>query len=70
VLRLGLRRQIRAFDAIEADITAFEREAWRTAAAARAQNAARDGGIRHMLEEAEQRYRAAGHAIAAMRDSS
>ena len=65
VLRLGLRRQIRAFDAIETDIAVFEREAWRSAAAAPLPPPAGDGGMRGMLDEAEARYRAAGRAIAA-----
>lgn len=65
VLRLGLRHQIRTFDAIEADIGTFEREAWRSTAGAPVPPSDRDWGIRAMLDEGEETYRAAGRAISA-----
>lgn len=69
LLRLGLRRQIRLFEAMDATIGNFERAAWRSAAgrpAAITEYDARE--LRSLLEAAEARYRAAGRALEVAQD--
>lgn len=70
LLRFGLARQIRLFEAIDGAVEGFERDAWRSAAADAASQppAADAAGLRLMLDAAETRYRAIGRAIAASRD--
>ena len=67
LLRLGLGRQIRTFEAIDGAIADFERGAWRSAAAGTVSPPA--GGataeLRQLLDEAEASYRTAGRALAA-----
>lgn len=66
LLRFGLRRQVDAFQAIEASIDSFERAAWRSAAAASPDTAGAPGGdLARLIETTEQQYRAAGRALAA-----
>lgn len=70
LLRFGLGRQIRAFEAIDGAIADFERGAWRSAAAGSALLAPPDdetAELRQLLDAAETRYRAAGRALAAAR---
>lgn len=66
LLRVALRRQIVAFETIDRAIHGYEQDAWR--AAAGGDSAAAPGGegvaIRRLLEEADQRYRAVGRALA------
>ena len=71
LLRLGLRRQIRTFEAIDGAIADFERGSWRSAAAgAIASTPTEDGTgeLRQLLDAAETRYRAAGRALATTRE--
>ena len=75
LLRLGLDRQIRMFEAVDGAIADFERGAWRSAAAAAADPVPADGAsadgtaeLRQLLDAAESRYRATGRAIAATRE--
>ncbi len=75
LLRLGLSRQIRMFEAVDSAIADFERGAWRSAAAATAgpvpvPDASADGTaeLRQLLDAAENRYRATGRAISATRE--
>jgi len=65
LLRLGLARQIRVFEGIDEAIMAFERDAWRSAAALPAPSSpARDSEeLRSLLDAAEIRYRAVGQTI-------
>jgi hypothetical protein len=65
MLRIGMRHQIRAFDAIERTVGNFEREAWRIAAAGAPGAGASEGEaeMRRLLNEAEESYRAAGRAL-------
>ena len=67
LLRVGLRRQIIAFETIDRAIHGYERDAWRAAAGGDPAAAPAGEGttIRHLLEEADQRYRTAGRALAA-----
>lgn len=68
LLRLGLVRQIRTFEAIDRAIADFERGAWRSAADAPAMPTSTEDGtgeLRQLLDAAEARYRATGHAVAA-----
>jgi len=71
LLRLGLGRQIRMFEAVDGAIADFERGAWRSAAAGVAAPAPAEDGtgeLRQLLDDAESRYRATGRAIAATRE--
>lgn len=68
LLRLGLGRQIRQFEAVDGAIDDFERVAWRSAAAGPAAAPMGEGDtseLRRLLREAETRYRATGREIAA-----
>jgi hypothetical protein len=67
LLRLGLRRQIAAFAAIDEAIAGFERDSWRSAAARqRPQHTAADADdLRVLLESVDRNYRDVGQAIAA-----
>lgn len=67
LLRLGLRQEIGAFQAIDSAIAGFERDSWRSAAAASPAPSSEDDvdELRRQLEAADGRYRAAGHVIAA-----
>jgi len=68
LLRFGIGRQIRTFEAIDGTISDFERNAWRSAAAAPAAKVTPpdDGAteLRQLLDAAETRYRATGQALA------
>jgi hypothetical protein len=67
LLRLGLGHQIRTFEAIDGAIADFERGAWRSAAAAPVALVPVEDGtgeLRQLLDAAEARYRATGHALA------
>jgi hypothetical protein len=69
LLRLGLGRQIRLFEAIDASVTGFERGAWRSAAGrlpAAAEGEATE--LRGLLEAAETRYRTAGQELETTRN--
>ena len=71
LLRLGLGRQIRMFEAVDGAIADFERGAWRSAAAGPAAPVPADDGtgeLRQLLDAAETRYRATGQALAATRE--
>jgi len=66
LLRLGLGRQIRTFEAIDGAIADFERNAWRSAASATitpSQSDGETGELRQLLGAAESRYRTTGHAL-------
>lgn len=67
LLRIGLRKQIAAFQAIDDAITGFERDSWRSAAAgARLQGEADESAeLRPLLDAADRNYREVGHAVAA-----
>lgn len=66
LLRLGLGREIGAFDAVDNAIGAFERDSWRSAAAHGPPTPVEDAtdDLRRLLDAAETRYRAAGQVIA------
>lgn len=66
LLRIGLARQIRMFEAIEGDVARSERDSWRSAAGGPPEppSGADDSQLRRLLDEADARYRAAGQAIA------
>jgi hypothetical protein len=65
LLRLALGRQIRLFEAIDGDVTDFERSAWRSAAGRPVAIAEGEGGeLRSLLEAAENNYRALGRQLA------
>lgn len=66
-LRIGLRKQIAAFQAVDEAIAGFERDSWRSAAArARLQDGPDDGGeLRLLLDAVDRSYRDVGHAVAA-----
>ena len=69
MLRLGLGRQIRMFESVEAVISDFERVSWRSAA--RADTPPTDhkpGELRRLLDTAENRYRVTGRAIETARE--
>lgn len=69
LLRLGLGRQIRMFESVEAVISDFERVSWRSAA--RADTPPTDhkpGELRRLLDTAENRYRVTGCAIETARE--
>ena len=64
-LRLGLRRQIRAYERIDDAVASFERSAWRVAAGGREADVMADAGeLRQLLAAAETRYRAVGRELA------
>jgi len=64
-LRLGLRRQIRAYARIDGAVANFERSAWRVAAGGRETNVMADAAeLRQLLDAAETRYRAVGRGLA------
>jgi hypothetical protein len=68
ILRLGLHRQIAAFEAIEGTVAGFERDSWRSAAGGHARSADESTDeLRRLLEAADARYRAASQAIAGAR---
>ena len=70
LLKLGLRRQIRTFEAIDGAIADFERDSWRNAAEGPAVPAPVEdvtGELRQRLDAAETRYRTVGQALAATR---
>jgi len=65
VLRVGMRRQIRAFERIDAAVADFERSAWRVAAGGREAEAIADAAeLRPLMDGAETRYRAVGRLLA------
>jgi hypothetical protein len=67
LLRFGLGRQIRTFEAIDGAIADFERGAWRSAAAGSAPVDPPDdetAELRQLLDAAEARYRTVGRALA------
>jgi len=66
LLRVGLGRQIRTFEAVEDAISDFERISWRSAAKATADTTLSDqpNELRQLLDAAETRYRATGQALA------
>lgn len=66
LLRLGLARQIRLFEAIDDAVARSERDSWRSAAggAPAPRSAADAAGLRKLLDEADARYRSLGAAIA------
>lgn len=65
VLRLGLARQIAAFETIDRAVAAFECDSWRGAAGGRTRGVDEDAdGLRQMLDAADARYRSAGQIIA------
>lgn len=70
LLRLGLGRQIRVFEAIDGAVARFERDAWRSAAASPVTDAPAhdETQLRSLLDAAEARYRAVGRAINTMQD--
>jgi hypothetical protein len=73
LLRFGLARQIRTFEAIDGAIADFERGAWRSAASAPAASAPPDDGtgeLRQLLDAAETRYRATGQVLAAAAENA
>lgn len=64
LLRLGMRRQIAVFRAIDADVSAFETRSWRAeAVSSEAPPGDGSGELRDLLTAAEERYRAAGRAL-------
>lgn len=67
LLRIGLRHQVRDFATVDAAISGFERDSWRSAAAAESIASAGGGAneIRLLLDAAEERYHATGRALAA-----
>lgn len=69
VLRVGLSREIRLFETIDAAVIGFERGAWRSAAGRNPgmPSSADASGLRSQLEDAEARYRTEGQALAAAR---
>jgi hypothetical protein len=73
LLRVGLGRQIRTFEAIDGAIADFERGAWRSAASAAttpAKPGDETGELRQLLDAAEARYRATGQALAAVSEGA
>jgi len=65
LLRLGLRGQIKSFEAIDNSIGKFERSAWRSAAGRPPDVAEGDAEeLRVLLDVAETRYRAVGQSLA------
>lgn len=65
LLRLGLRGQIKSFEAIDSSIGKFERSAWRSAAGRPPDAAEGDAEeLRVLLDVAETRYRAVGQSLA------
>ena len=65
MLRLGLRRQIRAYARIDDAVANFERSAWRVAAGGyEADVTANPAELRQLLDAAETRYRAVGRVLA------
>lgn len=65
ILRLGLHRQITAFEAVDDTVAAFERDSWRSDAGGclRSTDESKDQ-LRRLLEAANANYRAVGQAIA------
>lgn len=68
ILRLGLHRQITAFEAVDDTVAAFERDSWRSDAGGclRSTDESKDQ-LRRLLEAANANYRAVGQAIAGAR---
>jgi hypothetical protein len=64
LLRIGLRSQIKSFEAVDSSIRNFERSAWRSAAG-RPPDVAEGGAdeLRVLLDVAETRYRTVGRAL-------
>jgi hypothetical protein len=65
LLRLGLRKQIKAFEAIDDAIASFERGAWRSAANQTPVAKEVQSDLRMLLSNAEARYRSTGKALEA-----
>jgi hypothetical protein len=67
LLRIGMRKQIASFEAVDQAIGDFERDSWRSAAGGeRSRDAADEAGeLRRLLDMADSKYRAMGRAIAA-----
>ncbi|MEO3434279.1 hypothetical protein [Inquilinus sp. CAU 1745] len=67
LLRLGLRRQLAAFESIDEAVADFERDSWRSAAARRRSPSAQEnaGELRLLLDAADRKYRAVGREMAA-----
>lgn len=64
LLRLGIRGQIKSFEAIDSSITKFERSAWRSAAGRTPEvPEGSNEELRDLLDVAETRYRAVGRAL-------
>jgi len=63
LIRAGLRREFRGFEALEAAIHGFERDAWRSAAGAPPATPPGGEGIRARLDAAETRYRETGRTL-------
>jgi hypothetical protein len=63
LLRVGLRKQINAFEAIEDAIADFERGAWRSAANQTPATKEAQSDFRILLDGAETRYRSTGKAL-------
>ncbi|MCP5087772.1 MAG: hypothetical protein GY952_13345 [Rhodobacteraceae bacterium] len=66
LLRLGTRRQIAAFEAVDDAIAGFERGAWRSATDGQAAQPGAGGvenGLRTLLDSSEARYRSSGRAL-------
>ena len=59
LLRLGVRREIRAFEDIGRDIAGYQRRSWRDAFTAREATEGRDTDLAVQLAEAERAYRQA-----------
>ena len=71
LLRLGLGRQIRLFEAIDSAFTRFERGAWRSAAGRPPDVAVSEADeLRVLLDTAETRYRTVGQALGPTRDGA
>ena len=65
VLRLGLRRQVHAYEQIDGAVASFERSAWRVAAGGREADVMADAAeLRQLLGAAETRYRVVGRGLA------
>lgn len=70
LLRLGLRKQITAFEAIDDAIAGFERGAWRSAANQTQAAKATRSDLRTLMDSAEAQYRSTGQAFeAVLRDN-
>lgn len=69
LLRLGLRKQVNAFEAIDDAIAGFERGAWRSAANQTPAAKEAQSDLRILLDRAESRYRSTGKALEAANDA-